>query len=131
MSEEIIEKRGRPARVTPKVAPKITFESVFGDDRMSMEKKHDSENHDFKHMWMSKADVDKEAPKRGGEVVNGVEHGNDVLVKIPRDLWEKRRDIEVERSFQMASKARGQSKDETYSTGNLKQFRHPVREANG
>jgi hypothetical protein len=127
VSEEIIEKRGRPARVTPKVAPKITFESVFGDDRMRMEKEHDAESPEFKHMWMSKIDVDKEAPKRGGEVVAGVEHGNDVLVKIPMDVWQKRRDIETERSYQMASKARGQSKDESYSTGNLKQFARPVR----
>lgn len=131
MSEEVMEKevkRGRPARVTPKVAPKITFESVFGDDRMGIEKEHDESNPEFKHMWMSKEDVDKEAPKRGGEAISGVEHGNDVLVRIPRDLWEKRRDIETERSYQMAAKARGTSKDETYSTGNLKQFAKPVRQ---
>lgn len=127
MSEEVVERRGRPAKVTAKVAPKITFNDVFGDDRIAMEKTHDEQNPEYKHVWMSRMDIDKELQRKGGEVVDNVEHGNDVLVRIPRDLWQQRRDIEAERSYQMAAKARGTSKDESYSTGNLKQFARPTK----
>lgn len=127
MSEEIVAQRGRPAKVIAKVAPKITFQDVFGDDRIAMENMHDKENPEFKHMWMSRMDIDKELQRKGGEVLSGVEHGNDVLVRVPRELWEQRRDIETERSYQMAAKTRGTSKEESYSTGNLKQFSRPPK----
>lgn len=127
MSEETVERRGRPAKVTAKVAPKITFNDVFGDDRVAMQKAHDEQNPEYKHVWMSRLNIDKMIQRNGGEVVDKAEHGNDVLVRIPRDLWKQRRDIESQRSYQMAAKARGVSKDESYSTGNLKQFARPVR----
>lgn len=122
-------KRGRPVKSVAKLAPKITFESVFGDERKMLEDKHDEENPEFKHMWIDKPSLDVTLQRLGGEVVSGVEHGSDVLVRVLRDSWQKKRDIETERSYQMAAKARGTAKEESYSTGNLKQFRKPMRSA--
>lgn len=110
-----------------KVAPKITFDDVFGDDRMKMELEWDAKEPEFKHFWMSSLEVSKSGPGKHREVVSGVEHGNDVLVRTPREPYAQKRQIMNQRSFETAAKMRGIAKDEAYSTGNLKQFAKDVK----
>ena len=114
-------------KTVAKVAPKITFEDVFGDDRLRIVKEHEAKDPDSVYMWEFGPDVASKGAGKFKEVVSGVEHGSDVLVKMPRDVWEKKRDIETERSFQSAAKKRGFNPDEVYSTGNLKQFARDVK----
>jgi len=113
-------------KTTAKVAPKITFDDVFGDERMAITKEQDAANPEFVHIWMSQLEVTKQGPGKNRETT-GIEHGNDVLVRELREGYEKKRLIMEERSYQTAAKTRGLSGDEQFSTGNMKQFAKDVK----
>lgn len=104
-----------------KPAPKITVADVFADERMRTIKEHEAENPDFVYSWAFGPEVAKSGPGRFKEVVKGVEHGNDVLVRMPRDVYEQKVAIEHERSYQSVAKLRGLNTDDEWKTGNLKQ----------
>lgn len=114
-------------KTAAKVAPKITFEDVFGDDRVRIIKDHESKDPENVYMWEFGPEIAEKGVGRFKEVVKGTEHGSDVLVRMPRDVWEKKRDIETERSYQSTARKRGFNPDEVYSTGNLKQFARDVK----
>jgi hypothetical protein len=116
----------RELKTTAKVAPKITFDDVFGDERMAISKAQDAANPEFVHIWMPQIDVTKQGPGKNREST-GIEHGNDVLVREPRAIYEQKRLIMEERSYQTAAKTRGLSGDEVFSTGNMKQFAKDVK----
>jgi len=113
-------------KTTAKVAPKITFDDVFGDERVRISDENDTANPDFKHIWMSQLEVSKNGAGKNREST-GIEHGNDVLVREPRENYDKKRLIMEERSYQTAAKTRGLSGDEVFSTGNMKQFAKDVK----
>lgn len=135
MSEETEpkEKQTKSIKTTSKVAPKITFDQVFGDERMRIQKEWDDLEPNMEHMWCNEKKFPDLQRRLKAEVVmfegKEVEHGADFLLRIPADIWKQRQDIEQHRSHQLAAKARGvATRDgESYSTGNLKQFRRPVQ----
>jgi hypothetical protein len=109
-----------------KVAPKITFDDVFRDERMAIIKEHEAKDPDNVYFWDSAQSVSKSGPGRNKEVV-GVEHGNDVLLKMPRTIHEQVRAIEEERSYQLTAKGRGIKSEDEYKTGELRKTPKSIR----
>lgn len=110
-------------KVSAKQAPDIEIGvDVLVDDRSRIASEHHKANPEFRYSWQSSTDAQAGRLGRHLEVVKGVEHGNDVLCRMPIEVYKKRRGIEAERSFQMTAKQRGVNPDEVYKTGNLRQM---------
>lgn len=86
-----------------KPAPDVRVLDPFLDERASILAEKQSEDPDFVYSWQ-RGDITQRELTRSGQIVvkNGddvVDHNGDVLVKQPKELYKKNRELQNQRSY--------------------------------
>lgn len=97
------------ARTARKQAPDIEVVDVFSDERADKLKALESKDNDFVYSYQDSNVTASRLSVLKQEVVKDesgetIKHGNDIVVKTPRKVFEGARALESERSFQMAKR---------------------------
>ena len=87
-------------------APKVTISNPFLDERAELIKQLEKDNPDFVYMCQREDIPERKLKQLSQEVVtdpdgNKVMSHGDIVVKVPRAVWEEKQLIEGERSRQM------------------------------
>ena len=114
-----------PKKIERKKAPSIEVEDVFRDERKALLERLDTESPDFVHSYQSPNVKQSELDRKGQEAVQEdgkpVIHGDDIVVRQSRELFERRRGLEEARSLKVA-KMMAKGHEES-----LEQTRKPVK----
>lgn len=87
-------------------APKITIDQPFLDERAELIKQLEKEDPDYVYMCQREDITDRRLKQLSQEIVTDADgnklfsHG-DIIVKVPKSIWNEKREIENERSKKM------------------------------